>query len=134
MKPANGRIALYLLLVFGGGVAVGSFGHHLLTVKSVIATTLSKRKTPEDYRKEYVAEMRQRLHLSDDQLTAIEKILDRTKERYREFRERTRPEMDRIQMEQTSDIRALLQADQVVEYEKMRAERDQRKRKPSGGM
>lgn len=127
MKRTNGVIALYLTLVFAGGVAVGGFGHHMWTAKTVSATT--KKKSPEDYRKAYMAEMRQRLQLTDEQATQVEKVLDRTRERYREFRERTRPEMEQIQKDQTTDVKSLLSAKQAAEYDKMRAEREEQRRK-----
>ena len=131
MKRSNLTIAMYVLLVFSGGVAVGGFGHRLYTVKTVSAT--SKRKTPEDYRRAYMAEMKQRLNLTDAQAVNVEKTLDATRDRYREFRERTRPEMDKIQSDQTSTIRSILSEEQMREYDKMRAEREAKRKQGFGG-
>ena len=91
MKRSSLTIGLYLLLVFAGGAAVGGFGHRLYSVKDVSATT--NRKTPEQYRSAYMSEMKQRLQLTNVQAVDVEKILDATRDRYREFRERTKPEM-----------------------------------------
>lgn len=131
MQRSNVTIAAYLLLVFGGGAAVGAFGHRLYTVKSVDATSPPRRKGPEDFRRAYMAELSERLKLNAEQATKIEGVLDVTREKYRVFRERTRPEMDQIQNEQINAIRALLSEAQQAEYEKWRAERDA-KRKASG--
>ena len=131
MKRSSLTIALYVLLVFTGGVAVGSIGHHLYTVKSVSAT--SKRKTPEQYRSAYMSEMKQRLKLTDTQATEVEKVLDATRDKYREFRTRTKPEMEKIQSEQTSGVRAILSEEQMKEYDKMRAERDAKRKVGFGG-
>jgi hypothetical protein len=131
MKRSNWTIAFYLLLVFGGGVAVGGFGHRLYTVKTVSAT--SARKTPDDYRRAYMSEMKQRLKLTDTQSVDIEKVLDATRDRYRAFRERTKPEMDKIQTDQTREIRGILSDEQMREYDKMRAERDAKRRQSYGG-
>jgi len=131
MKRSNLTIALYVLLVFAGGVAVGGFGHHLYTVKSVSAT--SKSKSPEDYRRAYMAEMKQRLKLDDTQAVNVEKVLDATRDRYRAFRERTKPEMDQIQSDQTKAIRGILSDDQMREYDRMRAEREARRKENRGG-
>jgi len=126
MKKSNLTIAIYLLLVFSGGVAVGGFGHRLYTVKAVSAET--KRKTPEEYRRAYMTEMKQRLHLTDEQAVTIEKVLDSTKVRYKSFRERTKPELDTIQSDQTNAIRGILSPEQMPEYDKMRAEREARRK------
>ena len=69
MNRNSRTIALYLLLVFGGGAAVGAFGHRLYTVNDVSATT--NRKTPEQYRQAYMAEMKQRLQLTDTQAVNV---------------------------------------------------------------
>lgn len=131
MKRGNFTIAMYLLLVFAGGVAAGGFGYRLYTVKTVTATT--KRKTPEEYRRSYMREMRDRLQLTDAQAVDVEKVLDATRDRYREFRERTKPEMEKIMSDQTAQIRGILSAAQMTEYDKMRAERDERRKQGFGG-
>lgn len=131
MKRSSLTIALYVLLVFAGGVAVGSIGHHLYTVKSVTATT--KRKTPEQYRRAYMTEMQQRLKLTDAQASEVEKVLDATRDKYKEFRARTKPEMEKIQAEQTKGVRAILSDEQMREYDKMRAERDAKRKEGFGG-
>lgn len=135
MKRGNLTIAFYLLLVFGGGAIVGAFGHRAYTVNTVSATT-KQPKTPEDYRREYMEEMRSRIKLTDDQAAKVEKIFDQTRDRYKDFRERTKPERDKIMVDQTEAIRALLKPEQSAEYDKMRAERDERRRqsqKPDRG-
>ena len=134
MKRSSLTIALYLSLVFAGGVAVGGFGHRLYTVKSVSATSNS-RKTPDEYRRAYMTEMKQRLKLTEAQAVDVEKILDATRDQYRSFRERTKPEMEKIQVDQNAGIRGVLTGEQIREYEKMRAEREaKRKTGHSGGM
>lgn len=131
MQRSNLTIAAYLLLVFGGGAAVGAFGHRLYTVKSVDATSPPRRKGPEDYRHAYMTEISERLKLSAEQATKVEGVLDGTREKYRAFRERTRPEMDQIQTDQINAIRALLNDNQQAEYEKWRAERDAKRKASS---
>jgi uncharacterized protein YeaO (DUF488 family) len=128
MRQSNGKIALYLGLVFASGLVVGGFGHRLYTVKSVSATSEAKKKTPDDYRREYMAEMKQRLTLNDKQSKDLEVILDATRAKYKAFRERTKPEMDAIQSAQTEAINALLDETQRKEYALMRAEREAKRR------
>jgi gas vesicle protein len=131
MSRSTLTIGFYLLLVFVGGVAVGGVGHRLYTVKDVSATT--KRKTPEQYRHDYMAEMKQRLHLTDTQASNVEKVLDATRDRYRQFRDRTKPEMDKIQLDQTTGIRGILNDEQMAEYDKMRSERETKRKQGFGG-
>ncbi|MFN9457258.1 MAG: hypothetical protein ACK6D7_07780, partial [Acidobacteriota bacterium] len=82
----------------------------------------------EEYRREYMQEMNQRLHLDDQQTAKLRVILENTHESYKRFREQTKPEMQRIQQEQVTAVNALLRDDQKLEYEKMRAEREARRK------
>lgn len=126
MKRSNLTIALYICLVFLSGVAVGGFGMRLYSGSPVKAA--AQRKTSEDYRREYLDEMRSRLKLDDTQISKLITILDRTREDYRNIRERNKPEMQRIQGEQIDSVNILLSDWQKLEYGKMRAERDARKK------
>ena len=127
MPRSDRRIGLYLILVFLSGVAVGAGGLHLVRGSAVSASGPA-RKTPEEYRREYVREMNQRLHLDEQQTTSLRVILEKTHEEYKRFREQTKPEMQRIQQEQVTAVNALLRDDQKLEYEKMRAEREARRK------
>jgi hypothetical protein len=127
MKRSNLVLAGYLLAVFLSGGVVGYLTHFLHTRQSV--NDKAAPRNPEDYRHKYVEEMRTRLSLQEEQVQQLNAVLDSTRLRYREFRERHRPEINAIQEEQVSKIRSLLTEPQRLEYEKMRAERDQKRRK-----
>jgi hypothetical protein len=127
MKKSGFIVALYLLLTFSSGVAIGGFGFWLYTSRSVSAG--SGRLSPEEYRKRYVQEMETRLKLTPDQLQKLSLILDSTRALFKEVAEKHRPEFDAIQQHQTRQIRAILNPDQQAEYEKLRAEREARKKK-----
>lgn len=130
MKPSNATAAVYVVLIFLSGVLVGGFGYRLYSASSVNA---ARARSSEDYRVRYVTEMRNRLKLSERQVEELNAILDATRERWREVRERYKPEMKSIQDEQVERIRAILDPAQRTEYEKMRAEREERsKGKPPG--
>lgn len=118
---------MYLALVFVSGVAVGGGGLHLYNGSSV-GVVSNSRKTPEQYRKEYSSEMQVRLRLDEAQVAKLQAILGRTHEDYKKFREQTKPEMNRIQKEQVDAVNALLSDSQKLEYEKMRAEREARRK------
>ena len=119
MTRSKLSVALYLLLVFLSGVVVGVLGHSYFAKES---TAPPRRPSPEEFRRRYMEEMRQRLKLSDEQARQIESILDDTRERWR-------AQMHAIQEEQTSRIRALLNEEQRAEYEKMRREREEHRKR-----
>lgn len=129
MKRVSLIAVISLTLVFLSGAAVGGFAYHLYRAKSVNAVT---PKTPDEYRRGYMHEMTTRLHLSADQIAKLNVILDDTRARFRDFRERTRPEIKQIHAEQVEKTKNILSNEQRVEYEKMRQEREARRAKEQG--
>jgi hypothetical protein len=122
MKRSQLAVAVYAVVTFAAGALVGVAGYRLYTSTAVDAKSV--RRPPEDYRKKYVAEMRSRLKLSERQVAQLDVILDTTRDRFRQLRDKERPEMKAIQDEQTTRIRAMLDPAQQAEYDKMRLERE----------
>jgi Spy/CpxP family protein refolding chaperone len=129
MKKSGLIVAAYLTLTFLSGAAVGGFGFWLYSTRSVSA--VSRRPTPEEFRQRYLSEMRTRLNLSDDQVQKLTTILDSTRELFRQISDKHRPEYEAIQQHQREQVRAILNQEQRDEYEKVRAERE-KKRKTGG--
>lgn len=125
MKRSSLSTGVYLLLVFLSGIVVGVFANRLYVMNSVSAN--ANPKSPEEWRRKYVAEMRSRLRLSDQQVAQLEPILDETRQRFHDAHERAKPELKAIQDEQVQKIRSILKDDQKAEYEKMREEREKRR-------
>jgi hypothetical protein len=125
MKLSKLSVLFYVILIFLSGAAVGALGFRLYTVNSVSATTTRR---PEEWRKRYLDEMTARLHLNAGQLKNLNAILDETRTRFQEARERQRPEMDAIKQQQVGKIRMILDDQQKAEYEKMRQEREAREK------
>ena len=123
MTRTSFTTSIYLLLVFLSGGVVGVLGHSYAT-RSVSANTAPRN--PEQYKRKYIEEMRTRLKLKDDQVNQLSGILDETRRRFHEQHERAKPELDQIQNDQVSKVRALLNDEQRSEYEKMRIEREKR--------
>jgi len=132
MKRSSYSVLLYVLLIFLSGALVGAFGHRLYTTKSVSAKS-GKRLSPDEYRKRYMDEMSARLKLDSNQVQQLTAILDETRQRYKEARDRMDPEMKRIQEEQRNRIRGMLSAEQRAEYEKMLEEKDRKYRESRKG-
>jgi Spy/CpxP family protein refolding chaperone len=118
---------LYSVLIFASGGVLGALTHRLYTVSSVAATTRPSGGADE-WRKKYLAEMQSRLHLSSEQNLKLNIYLDETRSRVREAHAKTQPEVEQIKREQREKIKAMLDANQKAEYEKLLEERDQRDR------
>ena len=131
MRRSTLTTGLYLALLFLSGIAVGVFGHRLYTLNSVNAGF--NPRNPEEFRRRYVAEMREKLQLTDDQVTRLGPILDETRKRHHELVDKHRPEFKAIQDEQVRKIREILTDTQQPKYTAMLAEREkqrQRDRRP----
>ena len=127
MKRSSLALVVYLLLVFLSGIVAGGFAYGLYTQHSVSAKATPR--TPDEYRFRYVQEMRSRLKLSEDQIRQLNAILDAAHAQSRAFREKHKPELDAIEMERVERLRAMLTDSQRREYEQMRQEREQRRRR-----
>lgn len=124
MRRGSLITGLYLGLLFLSGVAVGAFGLRLYTLNSVRA---GGRPSPEEFKHRYVAELRTRLSLTDDQVNKVGPILDETRKQFHELHEKHKPELKAIQDEQTQKIRALLTDSQQTEYGKFLDEREKQR-------
>ena len=125
MKRSNTTIAVSVVAVFLSGILVGAFGHQLYTVRTVVAKV---QNNPDEWRKNYVKELSGRLKLDGNQVQRVNVILDETRARYREVKERYRPEMKQIHEEQIQKVRTILTEQQQGEYDKFRQEREKRMR------
>lgn len=130
IRRSNLSTAAYLLLVFLSGVLVGVFSYRLYMVNTVQSGSVARTqppRSPEEYRKRAVAEMTARLKLSSDQVNTLQQIMDATRQRYHDLRERQKPDLKAIETEHYQRVLAMLSEPQRAEYEKMRAEREKRR-------
>jgi hypothetical protein len=127
MKRSSLTLALSLLVVFASGIVVGVVGDRYLW--GARQTVQKAPRTPEEYRRAYVAEMNKRLKLTPEQLEKLNAILDETREQFRLLREKQRPEMRALQEAQTEKINAILDAAQREEYARMRKEREEKRKR-----
>jgi len=128
MRRSNLTIALYLLLVFASGALVGAFGHRLIT-GTPVAAKASARPSPEEFRRQYLNEMKVRLKLTPDQFQKVNLIFDQTQARFHEARDRHNQELKVIRENQVEKIHEILTAEQIPDYDKFRQEREQRAKK-----
>ncbi len=130
MKQSALRAVLYLALTFSAGAAVGVFGQRLYSGHSVSADARVRRSS--EYRRVYLQEMETRLKLDGDQKQRLAAILDQTESQFRQLNEKHRPEYRAIHDAQVEQISSLLTPAQRPDYAKLRAERDDRKKKRDG--
>lgn len=131
MRFSRGAVALYVGLVFACGMVLGAFGDRLYNASVVVAKPPATRN-PEEFRKKIIAEYQSRLKLNDQQVARLNSIMDDTRARVEETRQKMKPAYQKIHDEQSEKIRAILTADQQSEYDKMRKEREGRGRSNQG--
>ena len=127
MRRSQLSIVLSMFAVFGSGIAVGAYAYHSYTVKTVKATAESPaRKSPEQWRREYVGMLSKRLTLDETQVGSLNSILDDTRRQFTQLKERHKSEADQLKMVQTNKVRAMLSPTQLSEYERFRDERERK--------
>jgi len=132
MKLTRWTVALYMGVVFLCGGVAGAFAYRLYTVSAVSAN--ASARNPEAFRRRFLAEMKVRLKLSDDQLNKMGVIMEQTRERFRAARSTIEPEIRTIREDQQRRISEILDADQRLEWEKIVEERRRnRENKRRGG-
>ncbi len=131
MKPSRFAVALQLFVVFASGVVVGGLAYRLYSLRSQPAAVQGPpmgggrpgRGGP-SFRDRYVQEMRERLKLSEQQVARLNEILENTGRRFFDAKKRSDMEVRKLQEDQQAQIRAMLDAGQRDEFEKMLRERE----------
>jgi ferritin-like metal-binding protein YciE len=123
MRRSNFVTLLYLLVVFASGAMVGGFANRLYMAKTVTATVNAPPSRAE-LRKQYIQDMRSRLHLTEAQIAELQQIMDATGQRMHEMHKT-------IEDEHVRKIVAMLGDSQKAEYAKMRAEREKHRQEPA---
>jgi len=81
-------------------------------------------KSPEDYRKKYLEEMKTRLQLQPEQSQKLNAILDQTRTLFKAEKERGKAAMKTIHDGQVEQVKSILSDTQQAEYRKFQEERD----------
>jgi hypothetical protein len=124
MKHWKLPIAAYLFLVFMSGAVVGGMGYRIYNPPS--ARSIGPRRGTEEFRRQYLDEMRTRIGLSPDQMDKLKVILNRTDERYSDARAQHDEMVRQLREDHHAGVRAMLTPEQLPKYEQLRAEREQR--------
>ena len=131
MRLTRASAILWMAVLLACGAVLGALGHRVYSLSTVSANAAGRRN-PEAFRKRFMEEMSTRLKLSADQVQKIEAIMDDTRARFSEARQSINPQMQKIREDQQARIDQLLSTDQKTEWEKMRQERAQQRKKRGG--
>ena len=132
MQVSGPKVALYLGLIFVGGVASGVLGHVLYSTETVSAKAIPANNN-DDWRQRFVDSMRTRLSLDETQMKQLNDTLDETRVEYRLLRQRYKPEMEKIHQGQVEKIKKFLKPGQMSGFEKMEREREEKMRARESG-
>ena len=128
MPRSRISIAIYLFLVFGSGILVGTVAHRLYATNTASANN-TPPGTMSEFRKRYLDGMRTKVGASEQQIIDITRTLDETKRKFDALAAQEQPLHDKIQQEHIDQIKALLNDQQRVAYDNWRAERERAKAK-----
>jgi hypothetical protein len=120
--------SIYLSLVFLSGILVGGVSYRVYSLKTVSASTASRRDTPEQFRRRYVDDCRTRLKLDDKEVGQLQQILDQTQAEFHQLHARMNAQAQAIHDQQVARIKAMLAPDQQAGFEAFLAERGKRRK------
>lgn len=123
---------LIVLVLFVLGIALGSVGTYLVTIR-VQAARL--QTAPARNPGHTMAMFTRDLNLNPDQQSQIQAILNDTRARYAELHEKLDPEYEQVRQQGRDRIRQVLTPDQRPKFEELlrQMDEDRRKRQPIAG-
>ncbi len=127
MAKSKFSVFLSLLLVFFSGAVLGAFSYRLYMVRTVIATlppAKRPRLTPEEFLKQRLDEMRDKVKVDDQQLEQVRQVYQETREKYDEVHHEMNVKGKAIDESQVAKIKAILRPDQIPAYDQLRAEHE----------
>jgi len=113
---------LSLLLVFLSGGVVGALSYRLYAAKTVSA--IPRRPDPEEVRRRITADLKNKVHIDDQQAAGLNKLMDETKDAWQQMRHKMDEEGRAIHEQQWQKFRAALRADQQPLFDQWKADRD----------
>jgi hypothetical protein len=124
MPKSKFSAAIYLLLVFLSGALVGGLSYRLYAVNVVNAVNGGPRPSPEEARRRYIENIREKVKLDDQQVQEVNQILDDVRAQFNDMHNKMHSEVQSINSRQVEKITAILRDDQKPLYAAFRAERE----------
>lgn len=135
MLKTKTSAVLSLLLVFASGALLGILGYRVyLTNQANAAKEQPKKREPRDWRTHFLADLKQKLKLNDQQAASLDRIFKDTDQEYRTNFSQWNQSMNRIQESLVARINSLLSPEQQALYKQFRdeRERERERRRPPG--
>jgi Spy/CpxP family protein refolding chaperone len=125
---ARFKLWLAVVAVFVLGCATGALLDSAYRLRAASARTEGRgRRGGGGDAQEVFEKMRRDLDLTEEQAASVRKILESTRDSYRELRGETRPRFDAIRQSARTRIRALLTPEQQQRFDAKVAEMDARR-------
>jgi len=120
-----------LLLVFFSGAVLGAFAYRLYTVNPVVMAPggVQKKGSPEDFVRQRLAEMRERVKADDQQLEQIKRVYSETHDEYERIRKEMNDKGREVDQHQVEKIKQILRPEQIPAYDQIRAEHEAARKK-----
>jgi len=123
------RGSLILILVFVLGALAGVGGTVWLGPR---ITAHLQRHDPQKGKQEFLTRVRKELNLSPEQAAQFDAIAEQTWSRWDTLHQQMEPQFEAIRMEGRAKLRALMNPEQLQQFDKMLAEFDAERKKHSG--
>jgi hypothetical protein len=114
---------LSLLAVFVSGAVAGAFVYRFYNPPP------QHRASPEEVRRNVINDMKKSIHLDDQQVSALEKIMDDIHSQGQDLHNHMDIELKKIRDHQIEEIKRILHEDQLPLYDKWRQQRQQEREK-----
>ena len=134
---------LSAILMFFSGAVLGAFAYRLYSISPVQSGkdpgAPPRKMSPDELRKKYVSDLAGAVKLDSQQITALNAVLDRTRDEVDKLNDKIKPERDAVNEKwrpdreaihnhQVERINGLLRPDQRPLYEAFRAERERQRK------
>ncbi|HUK19058.1 MAG TPA: hypothetical protein VLW65_21705 [Bryobacteraceae bacterium] len=122
---------LSLLLVFLSGAIVGALAHRLYTVNTAYGGSAPppRRPDPEEVRRRIVSDLKAKVHLTDQQVTDLNRMMDDTNDAWHKMQKKLNAELRGMRDQEWQKFREVLRPDQQPLYDQWRNEREAEMRK-----
>ena len=90
MTKSKLSVFVSLFLVFFSGAVLGAFAYRLYSVNTIVATVPPRKGPggPEEFLRQRMAEMRDRVKADDQQLEQIKRVYNETRDQYDRIRQK----------------------------------------------
>jgi hypothetical protein len=120
---------LSLLLVFLSGGVVGALSYRLYSARTVYSGASPRRPDPEEVRRRIVADLKAKVHIDDQQVVGLNKLMDETRDAWQQMRHKMDQDGRAIHEQQWQNFRNALRPDQQPLFDQWKADRDAEMRK-----